>query len=197
MLNAKYQFLADCMDQSAMPFGLIDGGKLRLVSGNDALQRLLRLHMVSTGEDFFRQGKALHACLVECQRTAMQQRHSEPQLHQVLELTPVMGADGQVEMASGGSINRSSVSITTQPTHGALSAPDPAHPDQLVYTPNAGFVGTDLFEHLVCDNSTPTPACTATPTRVTLIVPAPPPPPPPPLWVGADDGVKGRGVSTR
>ena len=98
MLNAKYQFLADCMGQSAMPFGLIDGGKLRLVSGNDALQRLLRLHMVSTGEDFFRQGKALHACLVECQRTAMQQRHSEPQLHQVLELTPVMGADGQVEM---------------------------------------------------------------------------------------------------
>ena len=98
MLNAKYQLLADCMGQSAMPFGLIDGGNLHLVSGNDALQRLLRLHMVTTGEEIFRTGKSLHRCLAKCRGSKMQQRHSEQALQQELELTPLIGDDGQVEM---------------------------------------------------------------------------------------------------
>lgn len=71
----------------------------------------------------------------------------------------------------GSQIKRSSVTILTQPAYGTLVAPDPAFPDRLVYTPDGLHTGDMTFTYLVCDDSTPTPACNTTPATVTLKVP--------------------------
>lgn len=71
----------------------------------------------------------------------------------------------------GSQIQQSSVTILTQPTYGSLTAPDPAYPYRLVYTPDGVHTGDMTFTYRVCDNSTPTSACNTTPATVTLQVP--------------------------
>ena len=71
----------------------------------------------------------------------------------------------------GSQIQRSSVTILTQPAYGSLTAPDPAFPDRLVYTPDGVHTGDMTFTYRICDDSTPTPACNTVPATVTLKVP--------------------------
>jgi gliding motility-associated-like protein len=52
-----------------------------------------------------------------------------------------------------GTINPSSVSIVSGPTHGTISI-DPVT-GKITYTPNSNYSGTDVFTYSVCDNGTP------------------------------------------
>ena len=56
----------------------------------------------------------------------------------------------------GGSLNPASLSIATQPKHGAVVVNKDG---TITYTPAAGFVGTDSLTYSICDNSTPLPLC--------------------------------------
>jgi gliding motility-associated-like protein len=57
---------------------------------------------------------------------------------------------------SGGTLNTSSVSITSAPKNGVAVVNSDG---TITYTPAAGFVGTDSVVYNVCDNSSPTPLC--------------------------------------
>jgi len=57
----------------------------------------------------------------------------------------------------GGSLNASSVSVTTAPLHGTTVV-NPAT-GAITYTPAAGFEGEDTLTYTVCDNVQPTPKC--------------------------------------
>jgi cyclophilin family peptidyl-prolyl cis-trans isomerase len=66
--------------------------------------------------------------------------------------------------------NRSlTYTISTQPTHGTISQFN-SSTGSLIYTPNAGFNGTDSFQFTVTDVGTgaPTPPAVSTPATVTL-----------------------------
>lgn len=79
----------------------------------------------------------------------------------------------------GTTINKASVQLLSAPQYGALSIPDPSHPELILYTPDGVYSGDVTFQYRVCDTSTPTPACTADPVTVTLHIPAKVTPPNP------------------
>ena len=71
----------------------------------------------------------------------------------------------------GALINKASVSLLSNPQHGSLSTPDPAHPELIVYTPDGIYSGDVTFQYSVCDTSSPIAACTDSPVTVTLHIP--------------------------
>lgn len=56
--------------------------------------------------------------------------------------------------------------VTKQPAHGSAAVNSAG---RIVYTPAAGFSGTDLYTYEVCDTSNPTPVCST--ATVTITVP--------------------------
>ena len=65
-----------------------------------------------------------------------------------------------------GSLNPSSVAVTTPPVNGTTSV-DPVT-GAVTYTPNPGFSGTDTYTYKVCDVNTPVPSCTTATATVTV-----------------------------
>lgn len=64
------------------------------------------------------------------------------------------------------SLDRSSVSIVVQPSHGTVSIN--ATTGVITYTPAAGYSGVDNFSYRVCDNNIPTPQCDIAAVSVTI-----------------------------
>jgi uncharacterized repeat protein (TIGR01451 family) len=67
----------------------------------------------------------------------------------------------------GAPLNPSSVTVTTPPKNGTVVCNN-STAGSCVYTPNAGFSGTDTYMYQVCDTSTPTSACAS--ALVTIVV---------------------------
>lgn len=59
-------------------------------------------------------------------------------------------------------INPATLTVITQPTCGAVTKSG----NQLVFTPNASFNGTDQFTYQVCDLTSPTPLCDIATVRI-------------------------------
>jgi hypothetical protein len=66
---------------------------------------------------------------------------------------------------SDGNINPASVQIVSQPAHGSVSV---SQSGSVVYTPNAGYAGSDSFTYTVSDNQ----GATSNPATVTITVTA-------------------------
>jgi gliding motility-associated-like protein len=78
--------------------------------------------------------------------------------------TNVLANDKSVNL--GGSINASSLVITTDPTHGTVVK----NADGTIsYTPTAGYVGTDSLVYKVCDNTSPTALCSTAVVYYTVL----------------------------
>ena len=67
--------------------------------------------------------------------------------------TPVVINVASNDTDIDGTINVTSVTIVTGPTHGTVSV-DPLT-GKITYTPNSNYSGSDVFTYLVCDNGTP------------------------------------------
>lgn len=103
--------------------------------------------------------------------------HSLPNISDAFAI-PDVTANDYVE-GSGSAINKASVQLLSAPQYGALSIPDPSHPELILYTPDGVYFGDVTFQYRVCDTSAPTPACTTDPVTVTLHIPAKVTPPEP------------------
>lgn len=103
--------------------------------------------------------------------------HSLPNISDAFAI-PDVTANDYVE-GGGSAINKASVQLLSAPQYGALSIPDPSHPELILYTPDGVYFGDVTFQYRVCDTSTPTPACTTDPVTVTLHIPAKVTPPEP------------------
>ena len=68
-----------------------------------------------------------------------------------------------------GDINNASVSTTgvNQPSNGTITNINTST-GAITYTPNGGYEGTDNFEYIVCDQTSPTPLCDTATVIVTI-----------------------------
>jgi gliding motility-associated-like protein len=71
----------------------------------------------------------------------------------------------------GGTLNTSSVTITTAPKHGTVIVNNNG---SIIYTPAPGFIGSDSVTYNVCDNSSPIPLCQNAVVYFTVTAPTAP-----------------------